>query len=115
MRHEPRRNTPKTQPAGVGGPPPPPKKTARDLGDGSPEQVPVRIPMQVFIKRNGESSGPYALEQVLGWLDLGRLTASDFLRDERGGPWIPIHLLLRGSKSSGDFPPDLGGAPVGSL
>lgn len=29
--------TPKTQPASAGGPPPPPKKTARDLGDGLPD------------------------------------------------------------------------------
>lgn len=46
----PEENIPNEQPSGTAGPPRPPKKTARDLGDSSPEHVPVGIPDPVAVK-----------------------------------------------------------------
>ena len=46
--------------------------------------------MKIFIKQNGEESGPYSWEQVNALIDNGELSPSDLIRVERKKAfWIP--------------------------
>ena len=64
---------PKTQPASAGGPPRPPKKTARGLGDESPEGPHIDIPDPVVLKALATALRQRPFRIVADLMELGRL------------------------------------------
>jgi hypothetical protein len=67
--------SPKTQPASAGGPPRPPKKTARGLGDESPEGPHIDIPDPVILKELAAVLGQRPVRIVCDLLELARRMA----------------------------------------
>ena len=51
-------------------------------------------PVQIFITRGEDSSGPYTLEQVQDYLSQGVLLADDFAYHEGLEGWIPLEQLI---------------------
>ncbi len=46
--------------------------------------------MMIYIKRSDAVYGPYSIDEVRGYLSIGRLVASDFAQLEGTSEWIPL-------------------------
>lgn len=59
-----------------------------------PERVlPFGKGMTIYINKNGQSHGPYNIDQVRAWLSAGQIQPTDSAWYEGGTSWVPVHTV----------------------
>ena len=50
--------------------------------------------MKLFVSRNGQTFGPYTVDQAKQYLQAGQLLANDYAMFEGGSEWKTLHELV---------------------